>query len=184
MESTKARAPAAGSSGCKPNAWRSSAGYPVGGTTEEQHEREGTKVTRDEWVEIVDWIGARFTRPWTQKQVEAFYYDLRGFSLGAVKEAVHTIYSKGLTRPPTGSEILSLVIQISKDGELDKSPMDDCRHRPIDDEGYCTACAGFPKLGKLYSEVEDMPLDLISASTPATRQLLPTVAGEPPEDSY
>ncbi len=141
-------------------------------------------MTRDEWVEVVEWIGDRFTRPWSQKQVEAFYFDLRGFSLGAVKEAAHTLYTKGLTRPPTGSEILGLVLQITKDNDQAKIPMEDCRHRPMDDEGYCTACGGFPKLGKL-NDNGDMPLDLITAKTPKQRELLPTVIGDaPPESPY
>ena len=141
-------------------------------------------MTRDEWVEIVEWVGARFTRPWTQKQVEAFYYDLRGFSLGAVKEAVHALYGKGLTRPPTGSEVLSLVLQITRDDDQGKIPMADCRHRPVDDEGYCTACGGFPKLGKLYKDIEDLPLDQMRADTPEKRAVLLTVIGEPPEDVF
>ena len=141
-------------------------------------------MTRDEWVEIVEWVGDRFTRPWSQKQAEAYYYDLRGFDFGAIKEGVHTLYGKGLTRPPTGSEVLSLVIQISKDGNLTKIPMEDCRHLPMDDEGYCTACGGFPKLGKLYGDLEDLPLDHMTAKTPGKRELLPTVVGEPPEDVF
>ena len=142
-------------------------------------------MTRDEWVEIVEWIGDRFTRPWSQKQVEAYYYDLRGFSLGSVKEAVHALYAKGVTRPPTGSEILSLTAAISNQGGTVKIPMEDCRHLPIDDEGYCTVCGGFPNLGKLYAEAEDMPLDLITAKTPKQRELLPTVIGDaPPESPY
>ncbi len=141
-------------------------------------------MTRDEWVEIVDWVGARFTRPWTQKQIEAFYYDLRGFSLGSVKEAIHALYAKGLTRPPTGSEVLSLVLQITRDDDHGKIPMADCRHLPVDDEGYCTACGGFPKLGKLYSEIEEIELDQITASTPEKRRLLHSVIGEPPEDVF
>lgn len=138
-------------------------------------------MSRDEWIEIVDWIAARFTRPWSQKQVEAFYYDLRQFSLGATKEAIHALYAKGLTRPPNGSEILSLVLQITKDNELDKIPMDECRHLPMDDEGYCTACGGFPKLNKL-NENGDMPLDLITAKTPKQRALLPSVIGDAPPE--
>ena len=117
--------------------------------------------------------------------MEAFYYDLRGFSLGAVKEAVHALYAKGLTRPPTGSEVLSLVLQITRDDEATKIPMADCRHLPVDDEGYCTACGGFPKLGKLYAEVVDeLDLDHMTADTPEKRRLLPTVLGEPPEDVF
>lgn len=140
-------------------------------------------MTRDEWVEIVEWLGDRFTRPWSQKQIEAYYWDLQGFSLGAVKEAIHALYAKGLTRPPTGSEIQSLTASISNQGDTVRIPMDICRHLPMDDEGYCTTCGGFPKLGKLNDE--DIPLDQISAETPKQRELLPTVIGDaPPEVPY
>lgn len=139
-------------------------------------------MNREEWIEIVEWIGDRFTRPWTQKQIEAFYFDLRSFTFGSVKESIHALYNKGLTRPPNGSEILSLVKQISKDQETEKVSMDDCRHLPVDDEGYCTACGGFPKLRKLYENSTDLELSQISADSPQKRELLPTVLGEPPDE--
>lgn len=146
-------------------------------------DEEDESMNRAEWLEIVDWIRDRFNRPWTQKQAEAFYYDLRGFTIGSVKEAVHHLYSKGLTRPPTGSEILSYVLEVGRADEQAKIPMDECKHLPVDDEGYCTACGGIPKLGKLLDELEEIKLNEISAITAKDRSMLTTVIGNPPEDT-
>lgn len=137
-------------------------------------------MTRTDWLSVVDWISERFS-PWSPKQAEAFYDDLKGFDLGAVKEAVHKLYGKGLTRPPTGSQILSLVKEISRD-RLDKIPMAECSHLPLDDEGYCAACGGLPKLRMLLDDATDIPLSHMTADTPRAREMLTTVAGNPPDE--
>lgn len=143
-------------------------------------------MTRSEWLEVVYWLEERFPKPWTREQAEVYYEDLRIFDFGLIKEAVHSLYAKGLRRAPNGSEILAVVREsaVSRESNV-KLDFETCRHLPLDDEGYCTACGHWPLLGLSYTDAENaLPLDQVSAKTREDREMLPTVTAPPPEVPY
>jgi len=78
-------------------------------------------MTGDEWMEIVDWVNARFPHsPWHPEQAVAYFQDLNEYDPTDVWQALHGWYAQGQTYAPGGSVLVAAVRTLRRRNALDE----------------------------------------------------------------
>ncbi len=77
-------------------------------------------MTREQWLEIVDWVTDRFpNKPWVAEQGLAYYEDLKGYDATDVWTALHAFYEQGQAFAPNGSQLLARTQEASRQSARD-----------------------------------------------------------------
>ena len=76
-------------------------------------------MTPSEWVEIVEWVDARWPNQWKPEQDVAYYHDLKDFDASDVWTGLIDEYNRGIDFAPKGSRLVAGAIKSRKQTALD-----------------------------------------------------------------
>lgn len=102
-------------------------------------------MTNNEWLEIIEWVDARFNRGWTPDQAVAYFDDLHSHQAEDVWDALYRLYDRGLEFPPNGSQMRKEVSEVVR-GRMERAKWD-AQGLPVPTKEPMTYAAWHERLG-------------------------------------